>query len=70
MLGEFGNSGGSGADWSGIVDYARNKGWTVMAWSWNGDGGSMNMVTPSWAANGSATSFSLSSYFSVAYAKL
>lgn len=70
MLGEFGNSGGSGADWSGIVDYARNKGWTVLAWAWNGDGGSMNMVTPSWASNGGASSFSLSSYFSIAYAKL
>ncbi|WP_211330133.1 glycoside hydrolase family protein [Deminuibacter soli] len=70
MLGEFGNSGGSGADWSAIVDYARNKGWTVLAWAWNGDGGSMNMVTPSWASNGGATSFSLSSYFNVAYAKL
>ena len=70
MLGEFGNSGGSGADWSGIVDYARNKGWTVLAWCWNGDGGSMNMVSPSWATNGSATTFSLSSYFNIAYAKL
>ena len=70
MLGEFGNSGGSGADWSGIVNYARNKGWTVLAWAWNGDGGSMNMVTPSWASNGGATSFSLSSYFTIAYAKL
>ncbi|MBO9201953.1 MULTISPECIES: glycoside hydrolase family protein [Niastella] len=70
MIGEFGNSGGSGADWSAIVDKARSKGWTVLAWCWNGDGGSMNMVTPSWATNGSATSFSLSSYFSVAYAKL
>jgi hypothetical protein len=70
MLGEFGNSGGSGADWSGIVSYATSKGWTVLAWSWNGDGGSMNMVSPSWASNGGATSFSLSSYFSVAYAKL
>ncbi len=70
MLGEFGNSGGSGADWSGIVSHATSKGWTVLAWSWNGDGGSMNMVTPSWASNGSATSFSLSSYFSIAYAKL
>ena len=70
MIGEFGNSGGSGADWSGIVDYARGKGWTVLAWAWNGDGGSMNMVTPSWASNGGATSFSLSSYFNTAYSKL
>jgi hypothetical protein len=70
ILGEFGNSGGSGANWSGLVDYAKQKGWTVLGWAWNGDGGSMNMVTPSWASNGSATSFSLSSYFSVAYNKL
>ena len=70
MIGEFGNSGGSGADWSAIVDYARIKGWTVLGWAWNGDGGSMNMVTPSWASNGSATSFSLSSYFNVVYSKL
>jgi mannan endo-1,4-beta-mannosidase len=70
MIGEFGNSGGSGADWSGIVDYARNKGWTVLGWCWNGDGGSMNMVTPSWATNGGATSFSTSSYFNVVYNKL
>jgi len=70
MIGEFGNSGGSGANWSAIVDYARNKGWTVLGWCWNGDGGSMNMVTPSWASNGGATSFSLSSYFNVVYSKL
>ena len=70
IIGEFGNSGGSGADWSGIVDYAKSKSWTVLGWSWNGDGGSMNMVTPSWASNGSATSFSLSSYFNIVYAKL
>lgn len=70
IVGEFGNSGGSGADWSGLVDYARNKGWTLLAWAWNGDGGSMNMVSPSWASNGGATSFTLSSYFNVVYAKL
>lgn len=70
IIGEFGNQGGSGADWSGIVDYAKSKGWTVLGWAWNGDGGGMNMVTPSWASNGGATSFSLSSYFSVVYNKL
>jgi hypothetical protein len=41
-----------------------------MAWAWNGDGGSMNMVTPSWAQNATATSFSLSSYFSTVYTHL
>lgn len=70
ILGEFGNSGGSGADWSAIVDYAVSKKWAVLAWCWNGDGGTMNMVSPSWASNGSATSFTLSSYFSIVYAKL
>lgn len=70
MLGEFGNQGGSGADWSGIVDYAKSKGWTILGWAWNGDGNSMNMVNPSWASNGSASSFTLSSYFSVVYNKL
>ena len=70
ILGEFGNQGGSGADWSGIVDYAKSKGWTIIGWAWNGDGGSMNMVTPSWASNGGATSFSKGSYFNVVYDKL
>ncbi len=72
IVGEFGNDSGgyTGANWSGLVDYAKGKGWTVLGWCWNGDGGSMNMVTPSWASNASATSFSLSSYFSVVYNKL
>ena len=69
IIGEFGNSGGSGANWSGLVDYAKGKGWTVLGWSWNGDGGSMNMVTPSWSSNPTANP-SLSSYFSVVYNKL
>lgn len=69
IVGEFGTGSGS-ADWSGLVNYAKSKGWTVLAWSWNGDGGSLNMVTPSWASNGGATSFSLSSYFNTVYPKL
>lgn len=70
IIGEFGNSPSGSVDWAGIVDYARGKGWTVLAWAWNGDGGSMNMVTPSWASNGSATSFSLSGYFNTVYSHL
>ncbi|HYP16395.1 MAG TPA: RICIN domain-containing protein [Opitutus sp.] len=69
IVGEFGNGSGS-ANWSGLVDHARSKGWTVLAWAWNGDGGSLNMVTPSWASNATATSFSLSSYHNVVYPKL
>lgn len=70
LVGEFGNSGGSGADWSALTDHARGKGWTLLAWCWNGDGGSMNMVSPSWASNATATSFSKSSYFDIVYNKL
>ncbi|MGC8802429.1 MAG: cellulase family glycosylhydrolase [Bacteroidales bacterium] len=70
IIGEFGNGGSGGCDWSAVVDYAKSKGWTILGWCWNGDGGSMNMVTPSWAQNPTATSFSLSSYFSVVYNKL
>jgi mannan endo-1,4-beta-mannosidase len=70
MIGEFGSIGGSGADWSGIVNYAKGKGWTVLGWAWNGDGLGMNMVTPAWSSNASATSFSLSPYFNTVYNKL
>jgi len=66
MVGEFGSGSGS-ANWSGLTSYAKSKGWTVLGWAWNGDGGSLNMVSPSWASNPSATSFSTSSYFSSIY---
>lgn len=69
LVGEFGTGSGS-ANWSGLVDHAKSKGWSVLAWAWNGDGGSLNMVTPSWASNPTATSFSHSSYFSTVYGKL
>ncbi len=67
LIGEFGNSPAGSANWSGIVSYAKSKGWTVLGWCWNGDGGSMNMVSPSWSSNATATSFTLSSYFSTVY---
>lgn len=70
LVGEFGNGGSGSSDWSGIVDYAKSKGYNVLGWAWNGDGGSMNMVTPSWSSNPTATSFSTSSYFSTVYNKL
>jgi mannan endo-1,4-beta-mannosidase len=69
LVGEFGTGSGS-CDWSGCVDYAKSKGWTVLAWSWNGDGNSLNMVSPSWASSPAATSFSTNSYFNTVYAKL
>jgi hypothetical protein len=47
------------ADWRAIVEYARDDlNWPILAWVWNGDGGSsMNMVSPSWVENGTATTF-------------
>ncbi|MCU0469327.1 MAG: glycoside hydrolase family 5 protein [Arcicella sp.] len=40
MLGEFGSyaKDGGGANWSTLVDYAKNKSWPVFAWAWCGDG--------------------------------
>ena len=65
MIGEFGHDATPDlneteyADWRAIVEYARDDlGWPILAWAWNGDGGSsMNMVSPSWVENGSATTF-------------
>lgn len=67
IVGEFGNQPSGNCDWAGIIDYSRNKGINVLGWCWNGDGGSMNMVSPTWVSNPTATSFSLSSYFSTIY---
>jgi mannan endo-1,4-beta-mannosidase len=70
IVGEFGSDGSGSSDWSGIVDYAKSKGYSVLGWAWNGDGGNMNMVTPSWASNATATTFSTTNYFNTIYAKL
>ncbi|GGH14953.1 cellulase family glycosylhydrolase [Mucilaginibacter phyllosphaerae] len=69
IVGEFGTGSGS-CDWSGCVDYAKSKGWTVLSWCWNGDGNNLNMVNPSWATNPTATSFTTNAYFNTVYAKL
>ena len=69
IIGEFGTGAGA-CDWSGCVDFGKSKGWSVLAWAWNGDGGVLNMVSPSWASNPTATSFSTNSYFSTVYPKL
>lgn len=70
MVGEFGNGGGGSVDWSACIDSAKAKGWPVIGWAWNGDGGDMNMVNPKWGDNATATSFSTNSYFSIIYNKL
>lgn len=70
IVGEFGSGNSGDADWSGLVDHAKSKGWTILGWCWNGDGGEMNMVTPSWATNATATSFSAGSYMNTIIDKL
>ncbi len=71
MLGEFGSKGSGSADWSALVDHAKALKWPVLGWAWNGDGGDMNMVSPSWSSSCSATSYSTSnSYYSTVYNKL
>ena len=70
IIGEFGNSPSGTVDWAAIVEYAKTKRWAVLAWSWNGDGGSMNMMTPQWSSDATASSFSQSAYFNTVYAHL
>lgn len=70
LVGEYGAARKGGADWSALVDHARAKGWTLLAWAWNGDGEGMNMVRPLWADNGDARTFFESSYFRKVYRKL
>lgn len=69
MIGEFGNIGGSGADWYAITSYAKSKGWTILGWAWNGDGLGMNMITPQFQAYtaGSPKTYSTTSYFNTVY---
>jgi len=70
IIGEFGNSPSGSCNWSGVTSYAKTKGWTVLGWAWNGDGGSMNMVTPPWTSDPTSSSYSASSYFSTVYSLL
>jgi len=64
IVGEFGTAGDGGADVTSIVNHAKSLGFAVLAWAWNGDGGNMNMASPSWATNPRASSYKESSYFS------
>ncbi|ACV12559.1 PKD domain containing protein [Halorhabdus utahensis DSM 12940] len=73
MIGEFGNYADStGADWSAIIDYAKELGWPVIGWAWNGDGSDdpMNMANPYWGDDCGAESYTASEYFDVVYDKL
>ena len=77
IVGEFGSETNGTADWSGLVDYAKSKSWTVLGWSWAGDGGdgvhqAMNMVSPNFQPYVAGTNYpyTLSAYSSVVYNKL
>jgi hypothetical protein len=70
IVGEFGNSPSGSVDWMGMVSYAKTKHWAVLGWAWNGDGGSMNMVSPAWDSEPTATSFNPAAYFTVIYSLL
>ena len=67
IIGEFGSMPMGQADWAGIVEYAKTKKWAVLGWCWNGDGGIMNMMSPSWSDDATASTFSPSGYFATVY---
>ena len=68
IIGEFGGWPGSGdADVSGIVQHAKDMGWAVIGWAWNGDGEGLNMVTPDWSSEAYPSGVSPSDYFNVIY---
>jgi len=67
LVGEFGTGNAGSANWSGLVDHAKSLGWPVLGWAWNGDGGSMNMVSPSWPG---MPPFTLSGYAGTILGKL
>eukprot|EP01123_Difflugia_compressa_P004477 TRINITY_DN15903_c0_g1_i1.p1 TRINITY_DN15903_c0_g1~~TRINITY_DN15903_c0_g1_i1.p1 ORF type:complete len:278 (-),score=42.02 TRINITY_DN15903_c0_g1_i1:51-884(-) len=63
IIGEFGPGSGP-VDVSAVVSHAKQIGFLgVIGWAWNGDGGSLNMCTPSWSQNARASSYSQTSYF-------
>lgn len=70
IIGEFGSGGAGEADWAGIVAHAKKKGWPVLGWAWNGDGGGMNMAAPSWSSDPHAAAFTPSAYFDAIYSRL
>lgn len=70
IVGEFGTGSSGPANWAVLVDHAKSLGWPVLGWAWNGDGGTMNMVSPSWSANPNPPSPALSGYASTIYSRL
>jgi len=69
IIGEFGTGQGP-CQWDSCVAYAKKLGWPLIAWCWNGDGGTMNMVTPAWKQAASAGSYAFTAYFDSVYQQL
>jgi hypothetical protein len=69
VVGEFGDRGEGRADWSALVDRARELGWPLLAWAWNGDGGALNMVDPDWSEHCEGARRT-NDYFDTVYPKL
>jgi hypothetical protein len=63
VVGEFGTVGTGGTDVTAVISHAKELGFPVLAWAWNGDGGEMNMVTPAWFDAPTASSYKESDYF-------
>jgi mannan endo-1,4-beta-mannosidase len=64
IIGEYGTRGDGSCDVVQVINRAKSIGFSaVLAWAWNGDGGDMNMVTPSWSKNPTATTYTETSYF-------
>ena len=71
IIGEFGFDGQGPVNVESVVRRAKASGFlAVLGWSWNGDGGNMNMVTPSWSQSAKSSSYSESAYFSSIYSLL
>jgi len=68
IIGEFGGLVESGpVDVADLVTYAKSLGWSAIGWAWNGDGGELNMVSPSWPKDPNPSSFSQSPYWNRIY---
>jgi len=67
IIGEFGTVGDGSANVKNIVNHAKDLGFAVLAWAWNGDGGDMNMASPAWTSKPRALSYKESSYFNKVY---
>jgi mannan endo-1,4-beta-mannosidase len=64
MIGEYGTRGDGSCDVVQVINRAKSIGFSgVLAWAWNGDGGDMNMLTPAWSNNPTASTYTETSYF-------